>query len=181
MQSCNLARLASRGHRGAVPRGRVPETERSPTSSPGGRHLALWHGARRNFQPVRNALSCTIKRRVAREGTRSLFLLLQPSPKRPSSLTARRFVSPDRTAGALKNMPPDQLEHFRKSFTAPPRIPGRWMVVLRVSFEQVRHHRVQGLDDPDPSKCQGDVPTHACDGLWGACPRRDRPSHVTRT
>ena len=39
------------------------------------------------------------------------------------------------------------------------------MVVLRASVEQGRHHWVQGLDDPEPSNCQGGVPVHACDGL----------------
>ena len=53
MQGFNLQRLVSRGRREVVPKGRVPETERSPTPTPGGRaefqHLAFWDGAKANI------------------------------------------------------------------------------------------------------------------------------------
>ena len=73
-------------------------------------------------------------------------------------LDGATVISPDRMAGALNNMSLDQFE-------LGPAQPAGQMVVLRVGFEQVQHHRVQSVGDPEPSTCQASVPTHAYDGL----------------
>ena len=102
---------------------------------------------------------------------KSSAALLRSSSKCPSRLTAQRlsvqagrevpsrtccrFISLSASASAL--LSPHDL------------ILPRWMVVLRVGSEQVRHYPVQGLDDPEPIAMQR------------AGPRRDRPSHVTCT
>ena len=135
-------------------RGRDPDTERSTTLSPGGRaefqHLTFGDGARRTCLS-RYEMHDLATLHVAREGTRSLICLCHQNMEKFVQAGAR-VVSPDGTAS------PDQLERFSKSFTIGPARPPvltRRMAVLRVGFEQVRHHRVQGLGDRHPSTSRG--------------------------
>ena len=91
-------------------------------------------------------------------------------------MTAPRSSVQTRRQLPLKNMSLDEFERCSKSFTMHNATVGphdllflpRGMVVLRNGFEQVRHLRVQGLSDPGPSTCQGTVPVHVCNGLYGA-------------